>query len=504
MSNELWCTVYADITAGKAVTESGTIFTFESGCSLFTFLKSAMTEGIRINRLYLCGALPAGYMEWLTSTEMYKFWRTQSRGHVLDGSKSSDYVGRYEHRVTRKKLDIRSVEHWFGDDSLSIFEARGAMLLLTQYLTPFFPLFKHLSGTPATTFSILWEQYNAIEHKKFEVLPEHIRDLLHQTGQGRVEYCEENAKGNIPGLFYYDGIFMYAALTWGLPTEIETHDFKNEFAGKQFARYFIQFRVPAKWNHIGPFGVRTGEKWEYPGLHEQGKHYQTWVDGAELDALVNVYKGTSEDAFRQWGIVIQERIVYKNQSDCEMINPLDSVIKKLRKLRERVEADGKQDAQHERLYQLVRAGIRNLVLHGIGAFNRKPGGTSTYIALASEVPPAGFLDRTELGDGRIVYILPGQNKTSTSTHPEWSACVWGRCRARMFTHAMAVPYENLLAIRTDAIAVSQRMGAWENNTEVGKLRRKWAVEKRLKAPPTSDAFDELQRKIVGKKAKGVK
>lgn len=493
-----WGVVFADICQGDAITESGIRFHFPPGSSLFEFLYEAIKH-TSINRVFLCGALPAGYMLWLTSPDMYRFWRTQARGHMLAGNKDSDYVARYEHRTTGKKLDIRSIEHWFSDAG-NIFDARAAMLLLSQYIRRLFPLFGHLSGTPSTTFSVLWQQYNALEKKHFDILPEDIRKIIHDsTGQGRIEYFGANAGGMLPGLFYYDGIFMYAALTWGLPTEIETHDFENCFAGKQLARYRLSFRVPADWQHIGPFGVRNQEDaWFYPGRGYQGQTFETWVDGAELDALVGVRNLAGGDAFREWNITILERIIYKNNKDCQAKNPLDGLINKLVKLRLKIEDDAHNDVKHARAYSLARAGMRNIVLHGIGAFNRQVG-TRTYILLPSETPPVGFIDRNDFGDGRIAYVVPEEeNKLSALVHPEWPACVWGRCRARIFKHAVGVPYEHLIAIRTDAIAVARPMADWESGKKVGELRRKWAVEKRFKGPSTSAEFDSLQRRLIGK------
>jgi len=493
-----WGVLYVDMSSGQSVTESGIRFDFAPGCSLLDLLKAAVKH-TPVNRVYLCGDLPAGYLEWLTAPEMYKYWRTQKIGHMLDGNNQDDYVARYEHRVSGKKLDIRSIERWIGDHAVSIFEARSAMLLLTQYVRGLFPLFSHLSGTPASTFEVLWQQYNALEKKTFSPLPENIRAALHETGQGRIEYLEDNCNRAIPGLYYYDGIFMYAALTWDLPTEIETHDTKDSYAGKQLARYRIRFTVPHHWPHIGPFGVREGERWIYPGLYYRGQTFESWVDGAELDALLQVYSVyfTGKSVFMDWDITILERIVYKSGKDSAASRPLDGVINKLVKLREKIEEDGKQDAKHARAYQLARAGMRNIVLHGIGGFNRQAG-TRTYIGMAQEMPPAGFIDRNELDDGRIIYILPESTEATRFSHPEWPACVWGRCRARMFKHAMAVPYESLITIRTDAIAVTQRMAAWENGKKTGELRRKWAVEKRLNAPRTAQDFDTLQRKVTEK------
>lgn len=133
MSTDKFGVVYADISKGHAVTENGIKFCFEPGATLYKFLLQAV-QFTPVNRVYLVGELPGNYKEWLTNTDMYRYWRTQSIGHMLDGQNTNDYVARYEHRVSHKKLDVRSIERWLGTTECTVFEARSAMLLIAQNL----------------------------------------------------------------------------------------------------------------------------------------------------------------------------------------------------------------------------------------------------------------------------------------------------------------------------------------------------------------------------------
>ena len=250
-----------------------------------------------------------------------ELYTTEKHGHYFDIERPDASIARYQHRFTKKKLDVRRITAWLGNDKNSqdeqiytIEEARAALALVTRYLRQYFPFFKHVSGTPSTTFKGLWQESNRIAGKHFEPLPEEIRALVHRnSGQGRIQFFEENSVGKLPGLYYYDGIFTYAALTWGQATEVATHDTKNEYAGKVPARYRIRYTVPSTWQHLGLFMTwREDGGWFYPGVKEAGRMYETWADGAELDVAYNLPQGMPA-----WDITILERIIFKPESEFE-------------------------------------------------------------------------------------------------------------------------------------------------------------------------------------------
>lgn len=541
--------IFADVRAGQAITEQGAQFSFPPNCSLSTLLEHAIEAG-PVNRVYVCGELPGdgsgpeSYRAWLTDAAMMERYSTGRAGHTIDGGIPEKFVGRYQHRATpgyEGTLDIRCIAIWLGDDRdesgqelYSMEDARAALALVTQSLRGLFPLFRNMAGSPAGTFVKLWEQGNHIAKKQFPPLADTIRALIHQNaGQGRIEYHPEHCQGKIPGLYYYDGIFMYAALALGeLPTELAAHDHLNEYAGYAPARYRITYRVPTDWQHIGPFMTkragadwRERDGWFYPGQEHQGQAFETWVDGAELDILIQHYAtlppapgpgATKEDkaayqhakarameagqaaAFSAWQVEIQERILFKPGRDSASAKPLVTIAQKMIEVREQLEKDSRQAGNQARAYLLARSAIRNILLHGIGAFNRE-GRASTYILLANDPAPAGYSSYAELDDGRRVYTVPESTEADFMTHPEIAAAIWARCRARMTKHALALPYGDIVAIRTDAIAVKSRQEHLEHGTKPGQLRRKWAVEKPLVGPASPEKFDLLQHKILGRK-----
>lgn len=529
-----WGTVYADIRAGRAITESGAAFTFPENCSLSTFLALAL-DITPVNRVFLCGALPGEtestehYINWLADGSMMAEYKTDKRCHYLPIDDKDACTARYQHRVTNNRIDIRSIAGWLGDDRdttgqqlYTIEDARAALALVERYIKMRFPFFKHISGTPSTTFKNLWEEGNRIAGKQFTPLASDVQRLIRNVrGQGRIEFFADHSAGKkLPGLHYYDGIFMYAALTGELPTELRSHDTVNEYAGYTPARYRITYTVPMDWQHVGFFMTRRNDGgWFYPGAGCSGQSFETWADGAELMVLIQHYaqpitppenatkaeiaalkkaaqSQSQARAFAAWNITICERLVFAPAKESQ--KPLETITGKIVALREQIDIDRRQDAENARIYGLARGAIRNILLHGIGSFSRGQK-TRSFIALASEGRPKGFDRNCEewpMDDKRVLYTMPEPESDDPQAFPQWAALVWARCRARMTKHALSQPYENIIAIRTDAIAVAQPVDAWEHGTKTGELRCKWRVPKRLSGPSTDMELDELQRRVL--------
>jgi hypothetical protein len=406
---------YVDVTQGHGITESlqypqngsNGSFTFPANCSLSELVKSVQSIA-NVERIFLCGTLPDDYEQWLLDSGIHQDYTTGERGHYFDPKDHTGHVARFKHRVTGDKLEIRSMSAWLGDSGYTVEEARDAVLLLTQYLQSAFTSDTSVYATPSQTFQQIWTRQNRLEKKSFPLLPQNIRDIIHATsGQGRVELCTQEDIKKILELYYYDGIFMYAGLTWGLSTELETHDQENVYAGKVPARYRIRYTVPTDWQHIGLFMTPKGnEAWFYPGDKHQGQTFETWADGAELDVLKVSY-GDVETGMKAWNITILERIVFKAEKDATAKKPLDSTIKKLVTMREQVEKDARLDTSRASLYKLVRGMVRNIVLHGIGAFHRNKRDITVILRKDELAPDTINTAPKELGEDLYIYSIPG-------------------------------------------------------------------------------------------------
>jgi len=257
--------------------------------------------------------------------------------------------------------------------------------------------------------------------------------------------------------------------------------------------------VPTDWKHVGLFMTLRGndnDPWMYPGDTCQGQTFETWVDGSELDVLRDQYQ-TVEAGMQAWNIEILERIVFKPEKESAIKKPLDAITKKLVSMREQVEKDARLDTARSALYKLVRGMIRNIVLHGIGAFHRNKR-DMTVILKKDDVAPETVLDVKTLDNGLIVYTVPGKlsEYSLQLEHPEWSALVWARCRARMTKWALSLPRESIIAIRTDAIATTKEVQEWKLSEKVGTLREKWTIKRQLKVPHSLSELDALVEKHV--------
>lgn len=494
--------VYADITAGRAVTEQATRIDFTPGAALSEVVR-VITAATECDRLFLCGEIPANFEAWLTmDAGMYETYAMGKRGHYLSTEKAVDYLARYQHRVTGQELEIRTLHSWYGDVAYTPEEAQGAMHLLNLYLQREFMPDTRAYATPALTYQSLWQLLNRLNKRQFELLPEDIRDVIrNSSGQGRIELCTPDALSKVPALWYYDGVFMYSALCWGMPTELATHDHINEYAGKVPARYRIRYTVPAIWEHIGLFmtpkdkvtgNSRDSASWCYPGQDYQGRTFETWADGAELDVAYNLPAGMPA-----WNIEILERIVFKPEKDSVNKKPLDVITERLSKMREKVERDMLTDTTRLALYRLVRGAIRNILLHGIGGFNRTEREV-TYILPPGAEAPDDYSNVRMLENGMMRYNVPQKTEkyTQQSEHPEWTALIWARCRARITRAALSLPRQELIAIRTDAIAVTTEQPQWAESDKRGTLREKWHITRSMKAPHSFEELDGLVHQYV--------
>lgn len=492
-------TIYVDVSTGTILSDRGDVCQTSPHSSLLNILKAASQQKWDVYRVYVCGPLPEEWDAWLTSGDLSAHYDTdEKRGHYFDAQKPEKSVVRYVGRYTRRSLDVRAIGSWLDKQEVSAQDAQAAMTLVLGKLQETFPFpttpITSLRGTPAGQFSELWKVKTRIEKRQFEPLPDEIRSIIRSTaGQGRIEILTPQAVTKVPRFEYWDGNFMYAALAWGLPTELANHDDKNEYAGKVPARYRIRYTVPQDWGHVGLFmtsnpHTKHGGEWMFPGSEHAGQTFETWVDGCELDVLRYQY-GTVEAGLSAWAITILERIVFKLEKDSKDKDPLGCIIRPLVALRQQLKASDNH------IDKLGAGAIRSIVLHGIGAFNRKD--RTAAIILDSQAPhPANMIDFTTLEDGRVRYTVEHAPLEAASTlleHPEWPALVWARCRARITRAMLTLPREELLASQTDAIAMGTHP-AWEISDKIGQLRPKGTPLTNVKAPHTWEQLEALKQK----------
>ena len=428
--------------------------------------------------ILLVGDPPADWLEWAV-TELPD--GVTPGAHYLDGN---TVVLRY--KTPDGPVEIHEAPMWFGE-GCGAADATHAYEALQEVIGRAFDGAVILA-TPATTGRELFLRTIPRE-VEYPVLDAETQDLIRATdGQGRIEVVnpfDTHAKAAwdmfgeryaIEELHEYDARFAYAALCWELPTGPVHHDDVNRYEGQMRGRYKVAGMVPRDWSE--PFGL-LGEKdnaggWRYP--HAPGEHFQTWCDGAELHVALQ----------QGWKVEILERLLFPTVG-----RPLDTWAKKL------VAARASTDNE------LVRTALRNILLQAVGAFHGRQHIETHMVRVedAERVPSNARRPRRG-GPGKewIVYGLETGQGWSNLAHPEWSACIWGRGRARLLSAPKSQgalnrePGTHVVGFRTDAIYLTGAQPEWDaaDDGAPGRYRSKGSLRTRSAWPRNSRELLELK------------
>lgn len=430
-----------------------------------------------VRHVYMIGARPGrtpdDFHAWRVPPDG---WRVAESGHYLNLSRP---VLRYEHEDTGRRVEVQRAAGWIGERAdVTPAQCAAAWDLLEAALRRRFDRHAAVLATPATTGRDLWLR-SLPRDVEYEVLPADVQELIRETsGQGRVElYTDaETLPGTtaLPGLYGYDMRFGYAALVWGLGVGPVQHDDRDEWAGMRRGRYRVIFQVPHDWTHVGLLPVRDADDrrrgWGYPS--HPGSCWETWCDGAELH-LARAHG---------WRTRIVERLLLEDG------RPLDGWRDRLVQVRDTLASAYRDDPT---VAKLAADAARAIVLHTIGAFHAPASTITREVPLdAAHTVSDDAVNMEPAGDVLVVTELRGQAWPECA-HPEWSTAVWARCRARMARHALEVPREDIVAIRTDAIYTSAP-GPWRDDNRVGGLRRVTRVARPVPTPRTADELLEVR------------
>ncbi len=314
----------------------------------------------------------------------------------------------------------------------------------------------HLVSTPTKAGKDLLLHSLPFE-KVYPALPEAERELLYSIGyQGRMETIKLPERETISDLYCLDATFQYAACVAHLPVGEFLHDKPGDIAPRSEDRYIpgfyrATFRIPDNWAHIGLIKTPK-ERYESPDAqrypNKPGTIITNWVSYEEM------YLAQAHG----WEVTIHERLIWPDTH--KITDPLATWIKHLRHIREAA-----KQGTYGKLSPYIADGDRAITLGVIGAFNRHRAAerhTVSY-AEAGRIPTgAPYLTRPY----GIDYWLPKQLTATKWAHPEWSLTAWGRARAKLAAMALQLPYDSLLALRTDGIWTDTRPGTYDNR---GKL-----------------------------------
>lgn len=438
-------------------------------------------EGGGGERVYLVGPLPgAGGIHGLRAWASGPYppgWAESERGHYLEG----------EHpalRFTRPDggaLELLRAAAYFGEGRYSAATARAAWELLEAELQRDWRTLNLLSSPSATGREALLQSLP--RGSSWPTLPLELQSLIRRTsGQGRIQLVD-GRPATIPQLVAYDGRLMYAALCWGLPGAGE-HRRTTEYLGHTRARYYATAGVPRDWARacacgapghegLGLLGYADASQtgWEYPA--EPGRTFSGWWDGAEV--AIALAHG--------WAFRFHTALVFNPYTGR---GPLDTWAQRLVAVRERLAMLTRGAAGEETPAMLAFNAVRAILLHAIGALHGAPhkATRSLPIEQAGDVPADARDLRVE--HDRIVWAEYGGAGWPELSHPEWSAAIWARARARLLhgpleTGALHVPAGDVLAFRTDALYLASDP-AWADDGRPGRLRRRAVIAGPLARP----------------------
>lgn len=437
-----------------------------------------------VERVFLIGDRPgrtvAGVRQWVTG-ELPAGWSHSERGHFMEGDSP---VFRFEH-VGGLRVELHRASAWFGDQAGRA-ECAEAWKLLGHLVAGAFEG-AVLMATPTTTGRELWLRTIA-EGREWPVLPDELQELVRSTsGQGRIELVrgpDQWPGAELPALVELDARWAYAALCRQLGSGVPVLDQLDVFEDQRRGRYRVRATVPADWCHVGILPAKDGaDGWRWPA--RPGESFESWCDGAEL--LVAARAG--------WRFTVLERLLYPVQQ--AGAGPLDLWATKLAKVRAKAESLAAVGARSPEVCQLVMAGVRAMLLHAIGGFHGAPHRVTRALPVErADEAPAGAALRLE-GD---VVAWPEVRRPAwpEMVHPEWSSAVWARARARLLVApggagALSVPFEQLVAFRTDAIYMTARpMPAWPDEGRPGQYRVKSERVGPMPAPANQAELLELR------------
>jgi len=319
----------------------------------------------------------------------------------------------------------------------------------------------HIEGYPAlrSTPALTGKELLIVslpKERQYTRLPDDILELItHNFGQARIETFTPKQESLENGVYVTDGRWMYAHCISHLPTGPCYHNKRNEFIGVTTKAgilasacpgfYSITARVPDNWQHIGLIKASQGktitdESGYYPNT--PGETFANWTTANELALALN----------HGWHIQIHERIIWPH----ELTDPFAKWRKYLVELREQIEQEPSSQVR-----EMLKDAIRAILLHTIGSFHQ-------FVTWEERFTPRSGLPilprlQDTLGNKswHLYSITPKGMKWKEAVplpehrqrfiHPEWSATVWGRARARLAGFALRLPFEDIISLRTDSV-----------------------------------------------------
>jgi hypothetical protein len=301
--------------------------------------------------------------------------------------------------------------------------------------------------TPATTGRDLWVR--TVPDEGYPVMSADMQTLVRSgAGQGRMEVMPRRAE-LMPEMFGYDMRISYAAhldrLPIGEPVQLgaaaAAHSIEQPYAP---GRYLVTFRAPEGWRHPGvlPTPVTDGA-WSWPTTHRW--HGPSWVDA--IDLFYARQHG--------WDVIVSDGLVWPAVG-----NPFRVWARRLMDVMNAAQEHWHGNGQPLRA-RMARAAVRGVLLFGLGAMHGAP----RRMTHVGDSPLGDAISPRRLRSGAWLWHTIEQPAWPELVHPEWTAAIWSRARARLLSGpnkvgALHIDPAHVVAFRTDAVYTTHATG-WE-------------------------------------------
>lgn len=404
------------------------------------------------------------------------------------------FLTRSQRRDTRSDPEMAA---WFDVDAEDYDEAAAARVL--SYVEKEI-VRKHgasMRRTPAGAGMSLLEHMLPDRHCWYTLPDEEQRVIRMNLTQACVQHIAQ--PGEIDMVLSYDARAAYMSCCRHVPVffnhiavpgylggagHFYQHDNRNTYAGFVLGFYRVHVTVPTNWQHVGLVPKkRPGFLYaDYP--RSPGEEWETWIDGAEI-ALLKTY---------EWPFAIRERILFPHEiakyqekasanTRCVRLGNdrrYDPLCNWITELNGHIERIGDTPATKERRY--LRQAVRAMALHTIGSLYSRGAPVSVNVRpgepVPDQVPTWAEMGMADTGDTIYTWREGHTGIAKRWDHPEMTAHIWGKWRARMLKKALKVPISQLLHLATDAIYTSAPLPSQEasdpfyDDGKVGSFRIK--------------------------------
>ncbi|MFI5534700.1 hypothetical protein ACIA8O_39820 [Kitasatospora sp. NPDC051853] len=414
--------------------------------------------------------------------------------------------------TTGRSVELRHAGEWTGGDcDVAPAVVWHAFRMLREGIRSRFENKKsatvsvELLGSPTSTGQDLWSR--SIPYgTEYPVMSAELRELISTTsGQGRFELLNPGAD-ELPELHYYDSVFAYSAITWGMPVGTPTRVTRQGYAqmdaeAKKKAvrgrsRWHATVTVPADWNHVGILPASGMDGWEYPS--EPGRKFTTWAGGSEIWLALE----------HGWKVEMREGITWAEGK------PLNLWRDKVTDLWEGFNALAAThtDPNWRQVARVAAKMARSILLHTIGGFASKGRQRSGLVAIGDEhlVPRGARAQQTDDGRSILWQMTERSGEADQYSHPEWAAEIWSRQRARLLiapgdTGVLAgvaagrpkLTKSQILAFRNDAVFATADTGWTNPENQPGRFRAKGRILSPVARPKSVTELLALRDRAEG-------